>query len=253
MNEFSFDLIHPTAESVGSKESYGRKIVVIGRPGSGKSTLIKALAYSKRDVIKMAVVFSGSEMTNGFYSKFIPDLFIYDGYNESAMNLFMTRQKKVAPEFISRHENKWVMIVVDDCSYAKEIFNSPTQRELYKNGRHYKMLYVLGVQYVMDIPADVRNNIDGVFLFHEPNKDSRKRLYRNFGGVVPDFARFEELMDTHTGSYRALYIDNTRQSNDWKECVYSVEIDPPPDRFDFGCVQYREHDRIRNKRSKKSD
>lgn len=250
MKEFTFDLIHPNSDTVNSNESCGNKVLVIGKPGTGKSTLIKALAYAKQNYIPAAVVISGSERSNSFYKSFIPNSFIYEDYDEEVLKRLVIRQTKVVPKHIRIQKNKWLLVVVDDCSHDKNLFNSAVQNELFKNGRHYKILYVVGVQYLLDVPAKIRNNIDGVFIFREVNEDNLKRIYRNFGGIIPDFKQFKELIFQHTGEHKAIYIDNMRQNNDWRDCVYTVKVDLPPDQFEFGSQTFWQH---HNERSKRED
>ena len=45
------------------------------------------------------------------------------------------------------------------------------------NGRHYKILFLLTMQFPMGISTALRTNIDYVFIFRENIKKNRERLY----------------------------------------------------------------------------
>lgn len=234
---FHPDLINPTTFNYKDPNQGGSKIFVIGKPGSGKSNLIKALCYYKSGIIPVAEVISGTESETGFFSKFIPDEYIHDEYNSDIISNNIVRQKGMLQ--ISNAPNKWILTIVDDCLDDRTVFNKPPQPAIFKNGRHWKMLYIVSLQYALDIQVQMRCNIDGVFLFREPNLNIRKKLYENYAGIIPDFKEFEKLMNEYTGNYTALYIKNDITTNDWKDCVFWFKAPIIPDTFKFGCSEYK--------------
>ena len=51
--------------------------------------------------------------------------------------------------------NPWAVLILDDCTDDPRVFNKPLQNALYKKGRHWKLLYILSLQYAMDVkPCD---------------------------------------------------------------------------------------------------
>lgn len=212
------------------------KIVAIGKPGSGKSTLIASILYNKRDLYPVAQIFSGTESSTGFFKQYIPDIFIYNELDMEAIKSFVHRQQ-LAKRYL---ENPYALLVVDDCTDDPKILNRPLFQNLYKNGRHYNMLFILSLQYALDIKPNIRNNIDGTFIFRESNVSTRKKLWENFAGVIPDFKTFCKIMDEITGDYTALYINNQANSNDIKDCVFYYKAPSSvPNRRWFGCEHYR--------------
>src|SRR5690348_15010444 len=93
IKEFNLDKILPNNATFRDKSSNSMKIVICGKPGSGKSKMIETILYSKKHIIPVAQVLSGSESTNKFFSKFMPSTFIFDGYSEEALEKSMKRQK----------------------------------------------------------------------------------------------------------------------------------------------------------------
>jgi hypothetical protein len=235
INEFHPDLIAPTKETYRIPEQGGSKVVFIGKPGTGKSTLIKYILYSKMDLIPVAVVINGTEQETGFYSQMFPPLFVYEDYDERILKNFIARQQ-VAKENLT---NPWALLLLDDCAEDKRIFKATTQNQIFKNGRHWKMLYFLSLQYSVDLPPNLRACVDGAFIFKEHNERVLKGIFENYAGVFPNFSIFKLYMENVTGDYTALYIDSQNQSKkQWQDCVYYVKA-PIVSNFKFGCKEYR--------------
>jgi len=232
LKELSLDLIRPNDESVKTTAG-GSKITIIGKPGSGKSVLIKALLSAKRHLIPVGTVISGSEDTNHFYSKIFPNAFIYEKFKLPIIESVQKRQK-LAKENLP---NSWAVLIMDDCMDDVKVFNDPIMMGLMKNSRHWNLLSIFANQYVFDFKPVIRSNIDGVFIFREPNQTNREKLYKNFASIIPSFKLFCQLMDEITTDHTCIYIDNQTTSNDWQDCVYYYKA-PMIDDFSFGCDEY---------------
>jgi len=201
---------------------------------TGKSTLIKALLHSKKHIIPVAMAMSGSEDSNHAYSEIMPSTFIYNEYNEEKIEDFIKRQK-IAMQHLP---NPWAAIILDDCTDDPKIFNKPLQQAMYKKGRHWKMLYILSLQYAMDVKPVIRTNVDGIFILREPLLKNREALYKNYASIIPDFTTFCELMVQLTDDYCALYIHGATQTNTWQECVFYWKAPVVSKDWKFGCQEY---------------
>lgn len=216
---------------------HNSKIVVIGKPATGKSTVIRDIIKAFRHRFPVAKVFSGTEENNHFYAQMVPDLFVHSGYSEPEMEDFARRQKLAMR---NNPENSAGLIVVDDCSDDPKFFNRPLFQKFYKNGRQWDMMFILALQYCMDIRPVIRTNIDYVFIFREPNEHNRKSLYTNYGGIVGTYDDFCDLMDQLTEDFTAIVIDNRKQSNNISDCVFYYKARLHDDDFQFGCTEYRQ-------------
>lgn len=217
-------------------QSCGSKIVVIGKPNTGKSTLIANLLYSKKHMIPAGMVMSGTEDTNHFYTKIFPSTFVYNSYDEEQVTKFIKRQK-LAKQHLA---NPWAVLIIDDCTDNPSIFRKPLQNGIYKKGRHWSMWYILSLQYSMDVPPAIRTNVDGVFILREPLIKNRENIYKNYAGIIPDFKLFCDILDQITDDHTALYIHNTTTSNNWQECVFWYKPDYEIARrgFEFGSEDF---------------
>jgi hypothetical protein len=233
-----------TLENIGKGEYYGFRLDGNHRylledfsvtHNSGKSYCIASLLYEKSHVFPVALVMNGTEDSNHFYESIgFPSIFIHDKLDITKLEDFIKRQK-VAKEYLP---NPWSALVIDDCMDDTKLFNDPTIQYLFKNGRHSKMLFILGMQYALDVKPTIRVNIDGAFIFREPNMKIRKALWENYAGVIPDFNTFNSFMDQLTEDRTALYIHNTGTSNKLEDCVFFYKAKEIPKGFKFGSTDY---------------
>lgn len=236
IKELDPDMIQPTMQQTldPNYDGGGNKITVIGRPGSGKSFLITSLIYEKRACFPIGLVMSGTEDSNHHYSKMFPSTFVYNGLNTDVLEKFIKRQK-IAKQYLT---NPWSLVLLDDCMDDPKLFNSKLFQGLYKNGRHWNMLYILSLQYCMDIKPVIRNNIDGAFILREPSIKIRKSIYENYASIIPTFELFCTIMDQITNNHTALYIHNRIQSNNWQDCIFWYRGKPVPPDWKFGSKWY---------------
>ncbi len=93
IKELDPELIPPSTAKFKDSTQGGSKIVVIGKPGTGKSTLLASLLYAKRHIFPTGLIVSGTEDSNSYYSKIFPDTFIYNKYEPEIIENFIKRQK----------------------------------------------------------------------------------------------------------------------------------------------------------------
>ena len=97
------------------------------------------------------------------------------------------------------------------------------------NGRHYGLLYILAIQYVMGIPPVLRGQVDYVFILRENQVSARRRIYEQFAGIFPTFELFCQIMDQCTEDYECLVIHNGAHTNKIEDCVFWYKAQPHPD------------------------
>ena len=81
IRELDLNMINPNGWNFENETQGGSKIVVIGKPGTGKTTLITRILYEKRHVLPCAFVMSGTEDSNGHYGKILPSSFVHNKYS----------------------------------------------------------------------------------------------------------------------------------------------------------------------------
>ena len=200
--------------------------VFIGKRETGKSFLVKDLLYHHRK-IPLGTVISGTEGANKFYGNMIPGLFIHEEYTPIVVANTLKRQKKVVKKMKSDLElynktniNPDAFLILDDCLYDSSWIRDPNVRSLFMNGRHYKILFIITMQYALGIPPNLRTNIDYVFILRENYVSNRKRLYEHYAGMFPSFEIFCQVMDQCTEDYHCLVIHNNAKSNKLEDQVF---------------------------------
>ena len=226
-------------------ENKGPVVVLIGRRDTGKSYLVRDLLYYHQD-IPIGTVISGTEAGNGFYKNHVPKLFIHDEYNTVLIENVLRRQRAVLKEVkkeIDTYKRSTIdpraFVIMDDCLYDQSWTRDKMMRLLFMNGRHWKIMLIITMQYPLGIPPNLRTNIDYVFILREPYISNRKRIYENYAGMFPTFESFCQVMDQCTENYECLVINNSAQSNKLSEQVFWYKADIHND-FRLGSKEFWE-------------
>jgi hypothetical protein len=199
-------------------------IVFIGKRGTGKSTLVADILYYMRH-IKAGVAISATEDGNAYYSKFIPEILIHSEYKPEIIQQVITRQKKVINSDTKTPDGD-VFVLLDDCMYDKRMIRDVNIRGIFMNGRHWRISFMLTMQYCMDLPPDLRSNIDYVFILRENIIQNQEKIYKNFFGIFPHFSIFQDVLNSCTEGYDCLVLDNTSKSNNIQDCVFWYRAKP---------------------------
>lgn len=208
-------------------------VVMIGKRNTGKSFLVKDLLWYHRQ-IPVGTVISATESANCFYGNMVPPIFIHNEYNEEIIQRVLTRQERLIHKKRRGGHNAALInpsayLILDDCLYDNSWTRSKHIRSLFMNGRHFKMFFIITMQYALGIPPNLRTNIDYVFILRENIVQNRKRLYECYAGMFPNFEVFCQIMDQCTENYECLVINNNAQSNRIDEQVfwYKATSHPP--------------------------
>ena len=191
--------------------------IFIGKRGSGKSCLVTDILYHKRQ-IPVGVVMSATEEGNHHYKGFVPDLFIYNDYNKEVIERVLERQKRIINSGTTKKSSSFILL--DDCMYDRKYMKDTCIRQCFMNGRHWKLFFMLTMQYCMDLSPDLRSNVDYVFILRENIVQNREKLYKSFFGIFPTFDMFNQVMNACTENYECLVLDNTSKSNKIEDCVF---------------------------------
>ena len=231
--------------SFKANESKGPVVVLIGRRDTGKSFLVRDLLYYHQD-IPIGTVISGTEEGNGFYGKLVPKLFIHNEYNTAIIENILKRQRGVLKQ-IKRETEQFkrstidprTFVILDDCLYDNSWSRDKLMRLLFMNGRHWKVMLLITMQYPLGIPPTLRTNIDYVFILREPYIANRKRIYENYAGMFPTLESFCQVMDQCTENFECLVINNNAKSNKLQDQVFWYKADAHND-FRLGSKEFWE-------------
>jgi len=216
---------------------------MIGRRDTGKSLLVRDLLYFHQD-IPIGTVISGTEAGNGFYGKLVPKLFIHEEYNSVIIENILRRQravlKQVDKEIITYKKSSIdprTFVILDDCLYDDKWTRDKLMRLLFMNGRHWKVMLVITMQYPLGIPPNLRTNIDYVFILRENIGGNRKRIYTNYASMFPTFEAFCSVLDNCTENYECLVINNNSKSNKLQDQIFWYRAEKRGD-FKMGAKEF---------------
>jgi len=226
-------------------ENKGPVIVMIGRRDTGKSYLVRDLLYHHQD-IPIGTVISGTEAGNGFYASHVPKLFIHEEYNTVLIENILRRQKTVLKQVnkeIETYKKSTIdpraFVILDDCLYDQSWTRDKLMRLLFMNGRHWKIMLIITMQYPLGIPPNLRTNIDYVFILREPYMTNRKRIWENYASMFPTLEAFNSVMDQTTENFECLVINNNSKSNKLNDQIFWYKAEGRPD-FKLGSKEFWE-------------
>ena len=226
-------------------ENKGPVVVLIGKRDTGKSFLVRDLLYYQQD-IPIGTVISGTEDGNGFYGKIVPKLFVHTEYNTAIIENILKRQRTVLKQIKKEMEtykrstiDPRAFVILDDCLYDNTWARDKMMRLLFMNGRHWKVMLVITMQYPLGIPPTLRTNIDYVFILRENYIANRKRIYENYAGMFPTFESFCQVMYQCTENYECLVINNNSKSNKLHDQVFWYKAENHGD-FKLGSKEFWE-------------
>ena len=236
MNKIRFD---------ARESSNGPVVVLIGRRDTGKSFLVRDLLYYHQD-IPIGTVIAGTEAGNGFYSNHVPRLFIHDEYNTVIIENILKRQRAVMKQInkeITNYNRSNIdpraFVILDDCLFDSSWTKDKVMRLLFMNGRHWRIMLIITMQYPLGVPPNLRTNTDYVFILREPYISNRKRIYENYAGMFPTFESFSQVLDQCTENFECLVIDNNSKSNKLIDQIFWYKAEAHMD-FKLGSREFWE-------------
>jgi hypothetical protein len=220
-------------------------IAMIAKRATGKSYLTREILYHKKDI--STIVISKTEKLNTFYGEFCPDSFIFNDFSTEILSNIYQRQGKLNEDNKKRKKegkklkDDRLMLIMDDCMSSKgEWLKDPNILELFFNGRHHHLSFILTMQYSVGIPPELRSNFDYIFLLAEDFINNRRKLYEYYAGMFPTFAIFEQVFSEVTENYGMMVIDNRVHSKNITEKVYWYKAKDVPE-FTIGNNKYKKY------------
>jgi len=195
----------------------GRIIMVIGRRGSGKSTLIEDLLYNLRHRFDFSIGMSPTRSSTEMMESHMPDSLVFnEGFSKEQFQKMLALSALLARKGKTRNG----LLVLDDCNADKEAFKSKSMRDAFMNGRHYGMNIIWAMHYCMDILPDLRTQVDYIFVLKDNIRKNKERLYNNFFGMFEKLDDFIKVMDQCTDNNECLVLDNTSPNPDPRSCLF---------------------------------
>lgn len=121
----------------------GAVVLIVGRRGSGKSTVAADILSYKRDS-QRGICISGTERENEYWGKHIPNCFIHYDYKDSITKDLFSMQKKCKKR-LGHCEPAFA--IYDDIMFDKRFVKSKYTRQVFMNGRHSNIFCLVTAQW----------------------------------------------------------------------------------------------------------
>lgn len=236
-----------TIERIGLGDYYGfeidgnKRFLLGDFTVTHNTSLMENFAYHRKHVYPTGRVFIATEDGYKRFCKIFHPLYVSNYWDEKEEEKHVLRQRTCEMENGRGYEGNYAINIIDDASDDPKIYKTKLMRGLFKLGsQHWAQLLMIGSQYAIDMPPDIRKSVSYVALGREPEMNERKKLYENFGGLAGSFDRFCDLMDQITGDYTFLIFKKRSQSNKLEECVSWFRTTKLKD-WKFGSREYHSH------------
>lgn len=232
-------------------------IAMIAKRGSGKSWICRDIIKQIKD-IPGGIIISPTDKMSSFYSDFFPDLFIHYDYDPKLISGLLYRQEiMIEKAKEKKKEGKKLdpraFLLMDDCMSKKASWaKDDTISEIFMNGRHYQLTFMLTMQYSLGISPELRSNFDYIFLLGEDFISNQKRIFEHYAGMFPSFDCFQQVFNELTDNFGCMVIDNKVKSKKLTDKIYWYKSKDDKSSFNIGCKQFMDyHTKYYNKDWKK--
>lgn len=198
--------------------------LLIGKRGTGKSTLIRDLMYHMRKYINVPIAMTPTEESVSMFESCMPESCVHTDFNTNTVDSMITHQRQRGRK---KKKPQHILMVFDDMMFDKRVLKGQAIRNIFMNGRHLKITFMNAVQYCMDMSPDLRSQVDYCFALRENIVSNRTKLWKYFFGGFAHFDDFCKVFNECTANNECLVIDNTVKSNDVADMIfwYKADID----------------------------
>jgi len=235
------------------KNPYPTMMFVAARD-SGKSHQMVRIA--KMFDVHMWAAWCGNKDTEDFWGdRFGSNASVYgpDDRGVRALQRIIEDRDERIRVYKKIHKRPWpkelsMGLIFDDVTGKRKFRSCALLEDLFSNGRHYKLVILMSVQWSRQILPAMRANSDCVFFLRNPRK-SVETIYNEFISVPHDFKTFQQLLSSVTKLkkrdrklYNALVYTPNLGSERIAEC-YSVFTDKyiNPEDVELGSKQWRQY------------
>jgi hypothetical protein len=219
-------------------------ILFVGPRRTGKSTLVMDMLYYLRHKIYATLVQTPTATTAEELSKIVPWSCIHDDFDArrletavNAMKQLVNTERKLAHKMGREPERRILLILLDDCMADSKNLKQKVIQDIFFNGRHYDLLFLNVQQYMMDMPAKLRTNIDIVVSTYDNRPDNQERLWKYFfKSAFPRLDKFKRVYEAATQNYGALILDGTLRGVPDHKKVFWYKAQCPAPSYRLGHV-----------------
>lgn len=198
-------------------------IVLPASRRSGKSTWLKDYLFWRQGDYDIVYVFTETKTANLFYNAFVPDEFIYEGWDSAQLLSILTVAREAKRKHLSGESKQApprILIILDDVIDEK-LHNDPFLKKAFALGRHLNISIITSIQHINVYGPLIRSNADVVVLFKTQSLNVMQLIHENFMGVTAaGRAETARIVDALTEDWNVLMI--VKQNNKYHFYQYKA-------------------------------
>ena len=236
-------------------------IGVLGKRRTGKSTLGNFVACKLVEMgINRLTVFCGNRDNMVEWQRIVHPLYVHGADIDRIIEIVEYQEKRIGNDRAEFEANETeqhkanrnyvhqqydvplqlqVAIVFDDLGSNKKLMKHDRITYMSINGRHLGIVLIQLNQYIVQMPAECRDQQDYIFVLQMSNAKGVERLYNEYvTDACVEKKHFSYVLSACTGKRgKCLLIDNTRGYTIQERLKY-VKIPYPPCREFIGSRQF---------------
>jgi hypothetical protein len=162
----------------------GAIIFAVGDKNTGKTVAIDSFIYTRQKTIPTWIYCSPTRYAKDELHRKVPPATTFYVLTRTLLNSIIHRQQVLKhmkeTGVIPANTNIRLGLVLDDTAFDGPIFNDKMFKYIIFNGRHLDLTIIMGFQYLMKLPRDVRMQVDVVIATHDEDLGNVERLYQMF-------------------------------------------------------------------------
>lgn len=236
--EFLLEKFDPTDLPEDGKLS----ILVFGKRRTGKSFFTKWYLSERREDFDELFVFTKTKC-NGWYQKFLPEPFIYDGYQADKAEQILNHAKDMQEkEMDGKGPEPRIFFLGDDLISDHSHRHDETLDALYTMGRHVGITVAYLSQKFKAVTPAIRDNADIIVIFTMFNANEAQQIAEEMMGNINKRTAMELIaMYANAQQHTCLVIEAWRNEMDPEKYIKIAradEVDLQPG--DLGSEEYWE-------------
>lgn len=179
-------------------------VAIIGRVGTGKTSLIRDIVYNNRAAIKTGRAYT---VVTHDYRRYLPEYAVKPMFSEDEYARFNAT-------LVERDMSRQSVVIYDDANIDGKAVKDVVRQIVFSNQRR---LNIVAMQYPEDLIPAVRANIDYLFVFRNANINTRKTIHQQYFSRILSFEEFNQIMTQLSNyiPYTALVLDRRQDKMFW--------------------------------------
>jgi hypothetical protein len=226
-------------EWLGFRISLPGLMILISKQGGGKSHLLEFVTYTMKKYLAYGIAITGTSF-NESNMKYMREEYKHGRFDEKYIKELMRLQASI-PE----HLRPIAFLYLDDYMNDKNMWNSEVLQDLLTQLRHYRIFVVCCVQYIVAVPAKIREQAFQVCIFRLETQAAYLACYQSYGQNFDTLEDFKHMiMQATKEKFRFAYRNIAEQPDLW------VSLKAPP-KIPHFMLEYGDNDKTETKRKNK--